>query len=258
MEDDEILARIGKLAGQINTHKTRKIADGSREGSRSNSPYSSWHSQRGAPYPHSWDHRSGSTLPKHRHRSIRFDAGTSRTLERPGESSHTPQDQVVHSIRDDEQPGHSGWVRKRDRHVQLINSSVFEEDSQKRAKAMKKTMTEKAEAKDRQQRVKVANYMSSLLAKQSTLQPIPPNTSQTLPEILVHGVRFQVVNGGSKLTRIRGKERPFPRPAGVISLAIGAMDVGQATPKSTKIGGVTFVRSRNGNLYRSGLVKSLL
>ena len=197
-------------------------------------------------------------LPKHRHRSIRFDAGTSKASERPMELSHITQNQAEDNIADADQQGRSGWVRKRDRHVQLINSSVFEEDSQKRAKAMKKTMTEKAKAKDQQQRVKVANYMSSLLAKQSNLQPIPSNTTQSLPEMSVHGVRFQVVNGGSKLTRIRGKEGPFLRPAGVISLASGTTEVGQATPKSTKIGGVTFVRSRNGNLYRSGLVKSLL
>ena len=30
----------------------------------------------------------------------------------------------------------------------------------------------------------------------------------------------------------------------------------RATPKRVKIAGITFIRSKNGNLYRSGLIKN--
>lgn len=36
----------------------------------------------------------------------------------------------------------------------------------------------------------------------------------------------------------------------------GTVDTIRSTPKRAIVGGVTFVRSKNGNLYRAGLIKA--
>ena len=40
------------------------------------------------------------------------------------------------------------------------------------------------------------------------------------------------------------------------SRLLGSNDSVSTTPKHANIGGVTFLRSKNGNLYRSGIVKA--
>lgn len=146
------------------------------------------------------------------------------------------------------QPG-NGWISKRDRHMQLINTNVYDKETQARTKAMAETRAQKARHKDRREMQKIQKF---LVAVQSAEARAP----QAVHELAVEGLRFRVTNDGSKLVRVRGE---WIHVANV--LRSGLMDAGEsdsaaATPKQASIGGVTFLRSKNGNLYRSGIVKA--
>lgn len=85
------------------------------------------------------------------------------------------------------------WVTKRDRHMQLINSSVFDKETQIRNKAIDETRRQKASQRDLRERNKIEKHLTSL----ST------STPTNIHEISINGLAFQVVNGGSKLSRIQ-------------------------------------------------------
>lgn len=79
--------------------------------------------------------------------------------------------------------------------------------------------------------------------------------AQPLKEIVVNDLRFRVATDGSKLIRMFGMFRLGSNPDRRLKIADGPRADAQATPKQTKVAGVTFLRSKNGNLYRAGLVK---
>lgn len=56
---------------------------------------------------------------------------------------------------------------------------------------------------------------------------------------MIQGIRFRVTQRGSKLVKVPGDINPA-----------------SATPKITFVGGVKFHRSKNGNLYRDGILKA--
>ena len=145
----------------------------------------------------------------------------------------------------------SGWVSKRDRHVQLINSNVFDKETQARSKAMAETRRQKAMGRDQKEKQKLQKYL-----QRNDTRPVEATASPAKHEITVDGLQFRVLNGGSKLARIRGESqhgKGFQRTG---SKQTGAYDSGSSTPKQVTVGGVAFLRSKNGNLYRSGIVKA--
>lgn len=92
-----------------------------------------------------------------------------------------------------------GWVTKRDRHMQLINSSIYDKEAQTRNKAIEETRKQKAARRDQREKQKIERH----------LKAITPHSGQgtamlTLHEITINGLRFHVLDGGSKLARIRG------------------------------------------------------
>lgn len=248
-------------AGQINTHKSRKLEDGSVSGSRFSSPYPPWRSQRGFPYPQVRGRSGRAAPPSHRNRSLVFNSGIGTDSIQVTNSAQVPTDQPDRTVRQDDrqydQQATPGWITKRDRHVQLINSSIYGEETEKRTKAIDKTAKEKVAARDWQQRQRVANYVKSLPSFQSSsVIHLPANPGSVLPEITVAGMRFQVINGGSKLARVHGESCTGAKHSGIVLPSSDPSQAHRVSPKSAKVGGVTFVRSRNGNLYRSGLVKA--
>ena len=145
----------------------------------------------------------------------------------------------------------NSWVAKRDRHMQLINSSIYDKEAQVRTKAIEETRRQKALRKDQREKQKVERHLKTLgvLVDQKVAVP-------TMRDITIDGLRFHILNGGSKLARIRGKNIEHPdwilwrlRPPELT-------DAARTTPKQANIGGVTFLRSRNGNLYRSGTIRT--
>lgn len=156
------------------------------------------------------------------------------------------------------------WVTKTDRHLQLINPAIYEKQSQQRTKAMEETRKLKLKQRDERERIKLSKHLQRLgttTRTESKFSNIPTSTPNH--EITVQGIRFRVVKSGSKLMKIAGENTPEKRAiiTGVILHVSGLQVSGdenaaKATPKTATVGGVRFYRSKNGNLYRSGIVKA--
>lgn len=132
------------------------------------------------------------------------------------------------------------WVTKTDRHMQLINPAIYEKQSQDRARAIEETRKLRLKQRDDREKFKLSKHLERLsdnMAGHSANQRV----AQALPnyEITVQGIRFRVMKDGSKLAKVPGDE-----------------NAAKLTPKSATVGGVRFYRSKNGNLYRSGIVKA--
>ena len=146
------------------------------------------------------------------------------------------------------------WVTKQDRHLQLINTSIFEKDSQKRAQAIEQTRQQKLKQRDEREKARVVKHFQ----RGTSLRPTGTTSND---ELDVNGIRFRVVQGGSKLVKVPGED--LPRHASgatrhdesVMSLQRpGDLNAAKSTPKSAMIGGVRFYRSKTGNMYRSGII----
>lgn len=94
------------------------------------------------------------------------------------------------------------WVAKTDRHLQLINSSVYEKESQARAKAMAESSNQKTWMKDEREKAKLAAYLRTAPAGVAAAKPT--NGSGSF-ELTVEGIRFLVAKDGSKLVKAPGR-----------------------------------------------------
>ena len=159
----------------------------------------------------------------------------------------------------------SGWVTKTDRHLQLINTSVFGKESQNRAKAIEETRKQKLKQRDERERLKFNRHLQRANGS-SALSEISPRPGKQPGnyEINVNGIQFQVAKSGSKLIKVPGETLHKPG-AGVelhahvehLSLHYpGDLNAARATPKTAMIGGIKFHRSKNGNMFRSGMIKA--
>jgi len=95
-----------------------------------------------------------------------------------------------------------------------------------------------------------------------------PTVSRTIDsirnyEVNIQGIQFRVAKNGSKLLKVPGEclipgsDKQFRFGGSVINLQrAGDMNAAKATPKTATIGGVRFYRSKNGNMYRSAIVKA--
>jgi len=144
----------------------------------------------------------------------------------------------------------SGWVSKRDKStMQLINNSVYEQKTQQRAQAIAKT-------RDEQQKAKMAKLEKhfNTLAGYSRPATAPPTTAS--PQVYVEDICFLVADGGSKLIKVKGETLTQERSIRC-STPIDDINNLKTTPKQVKIAGVIFLRSKHGNLYRAGMIKTL-
>ncbi len=98
------------------------------------------------------------------------------------------------------QPTHC-WVTKHDRHMQLINSSVYDKESQARNRAMEETRRQKALRRDQREKQKIERHLDTLTSRAG-------QASTVSHELSINGLRFQVADGGSKLVRVRGQNLP--------------------------------------------------
>ncbi|KXJ92306.1 hypothetical protein Micbo1qcDRAFT_195205 [Microdochium bolleyi] len=217
-EDQELMAKISALSGKINRHKARNTS-----GSYPTASYS-----RHAPYPTRGYPRGGyRPQPTYRNKTLVLNGQSQPSTPNNGtsDSSGAPS------------PGPS-WVTKTDRHLQLINSSVFEKETQNRSSAIEETLRQKQINRDNREKARLASHT------QRVGRPAAPATSSgsstaSRYEIEVEGIRFLVSRGGDKLVKAPGDINP---PS--------------ATPKTTHIGGVKFYRTRNGNLVRHGVIRA--
>ncbi|PGH26794.1 hypothetical protein AJ80_01560 [Polytolypa hystricis UAMH7299] len=234
-EDQDLLAKIGQLAGQINLHKSQNGAPShSSRGGHGAAPYSTqtihsrshtgWAPYRGRGRP------ARRAMAPHRHRTLILN---SQTPQSENTSGFTSADASNDETSESKPTTQNGWVAKRDRHMQLINSAIYDKEAPARTKAIEETRKLKAQKKTEREEAKVLRHA------QGAGRHYPTSTPGGSYQILIQGIPFQVAKGGSKLIKINND----PNTA-------------NNTPKKVNVGGVNFIRSKKGNLHRLGLVVS--
>lgn len=229
-EDKGLLERIGQLAGQlsylivsstklmlkghINLHKTHTPLDGRYEREYTKPPQSaishrnasagrstSWKSNRSAPYPRPHVTGAKSTINPHRNRTLILhkSKSPSQAYNDLGEASAGP---IANTSKSEGE--NYKWVTKNDRHRQLIASSVFDKETQLRKQAMDETRRKKFLQMNQWEKSTLEKHLRALDAA-ATQNSIAPSidVNSTVHRININGLYFEVVNGGSKLTRIR-------------------------------------------------------
>ena len=197
------------MQGHINLHKTQKPSQQvssydtsqslSRLGYGPSRVASSRRIPRGTPYNRG---RAGRVaLQGHRNRTLILNGTTSRAM---------GADDTMVNRSDEDNPEHSmeqksGWVTKRDRHMQLINSSVFDRETHARSKAIEETRRQKAQQRDQREKLKIKKHLQFLSAAERPSASYPTTPESLLHELIINGIHFQVVDGGSKLSRVAGK-----------------------------------------------------
>ncbi|KAF8426308.1 hypothetical protein EV426DRAFT_632115 [Tirmania nivea] len=256
-EKEYLLSKISQVAGQINRHKNQQEGTSTQPfATHGYNPYN-YPPSRGIPsYRGSRGRgrgRGGRVAPVHRNRTLVLNSGTvsGNSGESGSQSSisdfpNTPTTQLDSMVsKEFSSPVTSGgqqWVAKRDRHMQLINSAVYDQQALARAKAMEATRQEKLKRRSERQKLKLKMFLER--SKNAVPQAYGTafggvGAASSTHEVNVGGVRYHVSAGGNKLVKV---------PDGVKSAT--------ATPKKAVVGGVTFIRSKSGNLWRSGLVKA--
>lgn len=164
-----------------------------------------------------------------------------------------PPGQILPQRNDSTTQSAEGWVAKRDRHMQLINTAVYDQHAQARARDLEKTRQTQLMRKEEREKQKLRGYLDR---SRDTASQVPF-------EVLIQGERYKVAAGGSKLIKISGEEQNklgSDRKRGVCLTGSRLQTDGpqntKSTPKKAVVGGVNFVRSKNGNLWRVGLVKA--
>ncbi|RKF61276.1 Zinc finger CCCH domain-containing protein [Erysiphe neolycopersici] len=235
-DQNELLNQISKLAGQINRHKNGQISN-DRIAMQANAsggytyPVPSWHHNNRGP-----TRRGGYSKPgqAYRNRSLILTGATSSSAPNPP-SEYTLKFEAEKPAN----PGR-GWVSKTDRHRQLINASIFDKSSQDRTKAIEETRKKKMKQRQELEKYKLLKHFQLEAVANKYMGTSTHAVSGTERfEINVQGIRFLVANNGSKLIRV---------PDHINSL--------KSTPKVAAVGPVKFYRSKNGNMYRAGIVKA--
>lgn len=231
------------MIGQINRHKNQQELPSYAV------QRPSWAPVRGAPYGRARGRAGRIVPPVRRNRTLVLNNQSGATQD----ANHTPS---PHEIYTDAQNGMSqdnpsaptqSWVAKNDRHKQLINPAVYEKERLVRARDLENTWKLKAVQRDEREKIKLQRHL------QKFSQPAADQTSNH--EVIISGVPFKVANGGSRLIRTSGERLYRPWIRILINRTMFAASA-QDTPKRAVVGGVTFLRSKHGNLYRSGIVKN--
>ena len=148
-----------------------------------------WRTQRAAPYPPGRA-RAGRVVPtSHRHRSLVLNKQTNRPTDSPDENNGTGQKEA--------------YVTKHDRHFQLINTSIYDRETQQRHKAIEETRRQKVIKKGQQEKQKIQQH----------IQANVPRAANGIYQITINGIQFSVINDGTKLERIRGRSINLSQPS---------------------------------------------
>jgi hypothetical protein len=253
------MERIGRLAGQINRHRNQQAGVGPARHVRTHHSMSTGRPYgdrvrtdafQDAGYSTGWrrggfPHRGGHSsvrMPVYRNRSLVLNGGTQQNQSGDAESGTTSDAST------------SSWVTKNDRHLQLINTNVYTKDAQARAAAIEQTRRQKLALRDRQERAKLTNHINRMVNSGGFVGANQQAAGNY--EITVQGVRFHVVKNGSKLVKAPGASPPYTATPQDAHIGAGDNNSAKATPKMALVGGVKFYRSKNGNLYRHGIVKA--
>ncbi|KAI9702095.1 MAG: hypothetical protein M1836_001439 [Candelina mexicana] len=262
-EDKELLAKISQIAGHINRHKNQENSEmenttAGPSSARRHHPYAHQYTNQAARSGPVWRPslgargrgRGGRVLPSaHRNRTLVLNtAGTPiNSHEQTNIAPPTPSgDAMGGSVNGP----YIGWISKIDRHKQLINPSIYETETSRRAKAIEKTRNMKAHRKDEREKTRIMRSLESM-----AVSGMVRDARSRLPDLAIDGLRFKPSPDGSKLTKIPGMalDASLWRPDLLLLDDVGST---QSTPKKVNALDGLYIRTKNGNLYRSGLVKS--
>lgn len=93
------------------------------------------------------------------------------------------------------------WIAKRDRHMQLINPAIYDQETQARAKAMEQSRRAKTQKRTEVEQAKVLEYARGP-ARGPAQASTATATAQTGHQVFVNDVPFRIGRGGSKLIRV--------------------------------------------------------
>lgn len=154
----------------------------------------------------------------------------------------------------------NSWVTKHARHMQLINTAVYDKEAQKRVKALEETRKAKQQKKAHVEKAKVLQFAQGTGSRYpSTSVPQITAAGQSAEEyqIVLNDIPFRISRGGGKLIRVSSASSILPALVERTGLPlVDDPNTASNTPKRVKVAGVTFVRSKNGNLHRLGAVTS--
>ncbi|KAG9627140.1 hypothetical protein KCU64_g18438, partial [Aureobasidium melanogenum] len=122
------------------------------------------------------------------------------------------------------------FVSKRDRHMQLINTSVYDQKTQQRQLEIEATLREKQRLRDMKEKARVMGAFQPQQTASTTYGVSPSAGTDAVRDIQINNLRFRVAADGSKLIRMFDDSNTDPG----------------ATPKITRVAGVTFHRSKHG------------
>jgi hypothetical protein len=208
-----------------------------------------WSPSRGAYSTRGYTRGGGRPTSVHRNRSLVLNANN------PTSATLTENDPPARDDTEATASSAPGWVAKTGRHLQLINTSVYEKDTQIRAKAMEATRKQKLKQRDDREKTKLHKHIQRLGGGNTGG---PTTHSAANYEIDVQGIRFRVTKNGSKLAKVEGESfaQDCPQKRRRSSHFTGDFNVAKSTPKTALVGGVRFYRTKNGNMYRSGIIKA--
>ncbi|KAL4943790.1 hypothetical protein BDV06DRAFT_188940 [Aspergillus oleicola] len=258
-EDQDLMAKIGQLAGQINRFKNGNSQTPSTHNEETHSgPHVSrhtsyrgqhgWAPYRGRPYGRG----RGRGAAPHRHRTLVLNSSATPS------QSVTPSDGNAMDVDENSRTATpNAWVTKHARHMQLINSAVYDKEAQKRVKALEETRKAKAQKKAQAEQAKVLQFAQGAGSQFATPRVSVPGGSSGEYQILLNDIPFRVSRGGGKLIRVSSANPAhFALGEGASLQLLDDPNTANNTPKRVKVAGVTFVRSKNGNLHRLGAVTS--
>ncbi|KAI5808104.1 hypothetical protein DFH27DRAFT_295568 [Peziza echinospora] len=263
-EKEYLLSKISQVAGQINRHKNQQENPAPPQPYAQPYPprYSAYNypPARGSPYATARGRgrgRGGRGGLVHRHRTLvlnsNANANGSTTPRAEGDDAGdrnsainsaptTPTIAGTPKITPSASPAPGAtqqWVAKRDRHMQLINSAVYDQQATARAKAMEASRQERLQRRSERQKIKLKRYLQGSQHNSTTPYGTAYGGSPSVSnhEIVIGGSRYNVSAGGNKLVKVSDDVKTTT-----------------TTPKKAVVGGVTFIRSKSGNMWRSGLV----
>ncbi|KAH6686535.1 CCCH zinc finger protein [Verticillium dahliae] len=228
-EEQELLAKISRLAGKINRHKSQQ--SGAQSPTAHQPAHSSHNTYRSSSH-HYHPYRGGRYGPAHRNRTL-------------NSGSHTPTAEAQQASNAVISNASGSWVATTNRHnMQLINSNVFEEKTQKRTEAIEATRKQHLASQNAREASPLTSHLHQrqgprVAAGFARANPQPNLTNAGQDHVIdIQGISFRVICNGSKLVKVAGD-----------------LHSASATPKVAVVGGVQFRRSKNGNLYRQGVIK---
>ena len=94
------------------------------------------------------------------------------------------------------------WVSKRDRHMQLINTSVYDRVSQERVRSLEATVDSKQRRQNAIEKARLKRHFETAANGNGNFDKV--SSSSAPREIEISCIRFKLTDGGSKLMRVSG------------------------------------------------------